>query len=80
MAPMVAGVTSRLVVIGGDAGGMAAISAARQEQPDLEVIALERGRHTSYSACGIPYVVSGAVDPDRLIVLSFERPESRNSR
>ncbi len=67
---MVAGVTSRLVVIGGDAGGMAAISAARQERPDLEVIALERGRHTSYSACGIPYVVSGAVESDRLIVRS----------
>jgi NADPH-dependent 2,4-dienoyl-CoA reductase/sulfur reductase-like enzyme len=62
-------VARRLVVIGGDAGGMAAISAARQEEPDLEVIALERGRHTSYSACGIPYVVSGAVDdPDRLVV------------
>jgi NADPH-dependent 2,4-dienoyl-CoA reductase/sulfur reductase-like enzyme len=62
-------VPRRLVVIGGDAGGMAAISAARQEQADLEVIALERGAHTSYSACGIPYVVSGAVaDPDRLVV------------
>jgi NADPH-dependent 2,4-dienoyl-CoA reductase/sulfur reductase-like enzyme len=61
----------RLVVIGGDAGGMAAISAARLHEPDLEVIALERSAHTSYSACGIPYVVSGAVDdPDRLVVRS----------
>jgi NADPH-dependent 2,4-dienoyl-CoA reductase/sulfur reductase-like enzyme len=62
-------VPRRLVVIGGDAGGMAAISAARSEEPDLEVIALERGEHTSYSACGIPYVVGGAIDdPDRLVV------------
>jgi NADPH-dependent 2,4-dienoyl-CoA reductase/sulfur reductase-like enzyme len=48
---------------------MAAISATRQEQPDLEVIALERGAHTSYSACGIPYVVGGSVaDHERLVV------------
>jgi len=68
---MVAGMPRRLVVIGGDAGGMAAISAARQHDPALEVVAIERGAHTSYSACGIPYVVSGAVaDPDRLVVRS----------
>jgi NADPH-dependent 2,4-dienoyl-CoA reductase/sulfur reductase-like enzyme len=54
-------VVERFVVIGGDAGGMAAISAARAVNPDLEVIALERGRHTSYSACGIPYHVGGEV-------------------
>jgi NADPH-dependent 2,4-dienoyl-CoA reductase/sulfur reductase-like enzyme len=61
----------RLVVIGGDAGGMAAISAARHHEPTLEVVALERSDHTSYSACGIPYMVSGAIaDPDRLVVRS----------
>src|SRR3954463_1989038 len=78
MAPMVAGMARRLVVIGGAAGGMAAISAARQEDPDLEVIALERGAHTSYSACGIPYVVSGAgADPERLVVRS--PPQNRDN-
>ena len=38
------------------------ISAARQHTPDLEVVAVERGRHTSYSACGIPYLVGGEID------------------
>ena len=66
---MVAGMPRRLVVIGGDAGGMAAISAARQHDPALEVVAIERGAHTSYSACGIPYVVSGAVAEDRKSVV-----------
>ncbi|CAN5194915.1 FAD-dependent oxidoreductase [soil metagenome] len=51
----------RLVVIGGDAGGMAAASQARRRDPDLDIVALERGRWTSYSACGIPYLLSGAV-------------------
>jgi NADPH-dependent 2,4-dienoyl-CoA reductase/sulfur reductase-like enzyme len=58
----------RLVVIGGDAGGMAAASQARRRRPDLEIVALEKGRWTSYSACGIPYVVGGDVESiDRLV-------------
>ena len=52
----------RLVVIGGDAGGMAAASQARRRRPkDLQIVALEKGRWTSYSACGIPYLVGGDV-------------------
>jgi NADPH-dependent 2,4-dienoyl-CoA reductase/sulfur reductase-like enzyme len=49
------------VVIGGDAGGMAAASQARRADPSLDIVALERGNHTSYSACGIPYLVGGVV-------------------
>ncbi len=53
----------RVVVIGGDAAGMSAASSAKRLRGDLEVIVLERGEHTSYSACGIPYWVAGDV-PD----------------
>ena len=49
--------TERLVVIGGDAAGMSAAMQVRRRQPDLEIVALEKGRWTSYSACGIPYLV-----------------------
>jgi NADPH-dependent 2,4-dienoyl-CoA reductase/sulfur reductase-like enzyme len=60
------GVAERLVVIGGDAAGMAAASQARRrrDRDDLAVVAFERGHFTSYSACGIPYWISGVV-PDR---------------
>jgi NADPH-dependent 2,4-dienoyl-CoA reductase/sulfur reductase-like enzyme len=51
----------RLVVIGGDAGGMAAAMQARRRQPYLEIVALEKGAWTSYSACGIPYLVAGDI-------------------
>jgi NADPH-dependent 2,4-dienoyl-CoA reductase/sulfur reductase-like enzyme len=57
--------TERLVVIGGDAGGMAAAAQARRLRPDptdLEIVAFEKGRWTSYSACGIPFRVGGLVD------------------
>ena len=58
----------RLVVVGGDAAGMSAASVARRRDPDLEIVAFERGPYTSYSACGIPYYVSGLFDDsDRLI-------------
>jgi NADPH-dependent 2,4-dienoyl-CoA reductase/sulfur reductase-like enzyme len=59
----------RLVVIGGDAGGMTAATNARRLRSDLEIVAFERGTRTSYSACGIPYLVSGEVDQlDSLVV------------
>jgi NADPH-dependent 2,4-dienoyl-CoA reductase/sulfur reductase-like enzyme len=68
-------VTERAVVIGGDAAGMSAASQAkRMKGDDLEVVALERGGYTSYSACGIPYWVSGDVDSvDQLIARTAEQ-------
>ncbi len=54
--------TERVVVIGADAAGMSAASQAKRLRGDaLQVIALERGAHTSYSACGIPYWIGGEV-------------------
>jgi NADPH-dependent 2,4-dienoyl-CoA reductase/sulfur reductase-like enzyme len=53
--------TDRLVVIGGDAAGMSAAMQVRRRQPDREIVVLEKGRWTSYSACGIPYLVGGSV-------------------
>jgi hypothetical protein len=40
----------RLVVIGGDAAGMSAAAQARRLNPGLEIIAFEKGAHTSFSA------------------------------
>jgi NADPH-dependent 2,4-dienoyl-CoA reductase/sulfur reductase-like enzyme len=53
----------RLVVIGGDAAGMSAASQVRKRRgaDSLQVVAFERGHATSYSACGIPYWISGTV-------------------
>ncbi|QIQ02076.1 FAD-dependent oxidoreductase [Streptomyces liangshanensis] len=70
----------RMVVIGGDAAGMSAASQARRlKGPDrLEITAFERGHFTSYSACGIPYWVSGDVSgPDALIARTPEEHRER---
>lgn len=64
----------RIVVIGGVAAGMSAASQAKRRRPDAEVIVLERGRHVSYGACGMPYNIE---DParaiDDLVVITAER-------
>ncbi len=58
----------KLVVIGGDAAGMSAASKVRRAQPDREIVVFERGKHTSYAACGMPYYIAGQVsDSDQLI-------------
>ncbi|MEV6792098.1 FAD-dependent oxidoreductase [Streptomyces sp. NPDC051320] len=70
----------RLVVIGGDAAGMSAASQARRlKGPDeLEIIAFERGRFTSFSACGIPYWVGGEVEKrDDLVARTPEEHRAR---
>jgi NADPH-dependent 2,4-dienoyl-CoA reductase/sulfur reductase-like enzyme len=67
-------VGNRLVVIGGDAAGGSAASQAKKRQPDLDVVMFERGRATSYSACGIPYWISGAVpSEDELVARTPEQ-------
>lgn len=60
---------TRLLVVGGDAAGMSAALQARRLSSDLEIVAVERGRWTSYSACGIPYLAGGSVlSVDSLVV------------
>ncbi|MDQ4130092.1 MAG: FAD-dependent oxidoreductase [Actinomycetota bacterium] len=70
----------RLVVVGGDAGGMSTAAQARRRRgaDDLEIVAFERGRFTSYSACGIPYWLGGVVDDrEDLIARSPEEHRKR---
>lgn len=78
-APTLAKVVRRLVVVGGDAAGMSAASQAkRRAGDDLEVVALERSHHASYSACGIPYWVGGEVEAqDDLVARTPEEHRRR---
>ena len=59
------GQARRVLVVGADAAGMSAAHQAlrtgRALGDDLAVTVLDRGRHTSYSACGIPYLMAGDV-------------------
>src|SRR5262245_57098959 len=61
---------TRMVVVGGDAAGMSAATQARRRRPpeELEIVAFERGRHASYSACGLPYYAGDIVKDWRDLV------------
>lgn len=73
--------TERLVVVGSDAAGMSCASQARRRRgrDDLAIVAFDKGNYTSYSACGIPYLVGGVVDePDDLVARSPEEHRARD--
>ena len=53
---------------------MSAAAVAKRRDEGLEVVVFEKGRWTSYSACGIPFHVGGVVDPlERLVARTPEK-------
>ena len=70
----------RLVIIGGDAAGMSAAAQARRmaSADELEIVAFERGSHTSYAACGLPYLIGGQVEaPAELVARTPQEHRAR---
>lgn len=69
---------TRAVIIGGDAAGATAAARINTSLPDVEVVMIEQGNWTSYSACGIPYFVSGDVEEaDDLVARSPSQHRAR---
>lgn len=65
---------NRFVIIGGDAAGMSAASKARRENPDLQIIVLEKSSWSSYGACGLPYYIKGDIkDLQELVAIPPEK-------
>lgn len=46
----------RIVIVGGGAGGIGAAGAARQQNPETEVVLFTEYEDVGYSPCGIPFV------------------------
>jgi NADPH-dependent 2,4-dienoyl-CoA reductase/sulfur reductase-like enzyme len=59
----------RIIVIGGVAAGTKAAAKAHRVDPTHEIIIYQDEAEVSYSACGLPYVISGVIDDDRKIVI-----------
>ena len=63
---------TRVVVGGADAAGMSAahqaLRTAKRTGRELAITVLDRGSHTSYSACGIPYLMAGDVRSEEDLV------------
>lgn len=52
---------SRIVIVGGVAGGMSAAARARRLDEHAEIIVLEQGDYVSFANCGLPYHLSGEI-------------------
>src|SRR5438093_9796274 len=66
----------QILIIGGNAAGLAASPRAKRIDPRLNITILEKGPHISYSTCGIPYYLAKMVSAADLIAYtpeSFER-------
>jgi len=48
---------TRVIIIGGVAGGATAAARLRRLKEDFEIIVLERGQYVSFANCGLPYYV-----------------------
>jgi len=58
------GMATKLLIIGGVAGGATAAARARRLDERAEIILFERGEHISFANCGLPYYI-GEVIPKR---------------
>jgi NADPH-dependent 2,4-dienoyl-CoA reductase/sulfur reductase-like enzyme len=63
----------RIIIIGGVAAGAKAAAKARRVDPNHEIILYQDEAEVAYSACGLPYVISGVIDDGRKIVI--RKPE-----
>jgi NADPH-dependent 2,4-dienoyl-CoA reductase/sulfur reductase-like enzyme len=60
--------SARFIVVGADAAGMSAASEARRVNPDMEIVAYDRGDFASYSQCGLPYLIGGVVEDRQTLI------------
>lgn len=69
---------SKVVIVGGVAGGASAAARLRRLCETVQIVLVERGPHISFANCGLPYHIGGViVDRDRLLV---QTPEAMRER
>lgn len=65
---------SKILIIGGVAGGASAAARIRRLDANAQIIMFERGEHVSFSNCCLPYHLSGTVEnSDSLVLMTPER-------
>lgn len=65
---------TKIVIIGGVAGGASAAARARRLSEDAKIIMFERGPYVSFANCGLPYHIGGDIKERSNLLL--QTPES----
>ncbi|MBW1708484.1 MAG: FAD-dependent oxidoreductase [Deltaproteobacteria bacterium] len=69
---------TKLLIIGGVAGGATAAARARRLDEHAEIILFERGEHISFANCGLPYYIGEVIkDREDLLVTTPEEFKAR---
>jgi NADPH-dependent 2,4-dienoyl-CoA reductase/sulfur reductase-like enzyme len=64
---------SRIIIVGGVAGGASAAAKARRVDENAEIHVFERGPFISFANCGLPYYIAGEIDDRaKLIIMTPE--------
>ena len=53
---------SKIIIVGGVAGGASAAARLRRLDEKAEIIMFERGEFISFANCGLPYYIGGEID------------------
>jgi NADPH-dependent 2,4-dienoyl-CoA reductase/sulfur reductase-like enzyme/rhodanese-related sulfurtransferase len=69
---------TRIVIVGGVAGGATAAARARRISEDADITVVERGPYVSYANCGLPYFISR--DIEKRSALLLQTPEGFDAR
>ncbi|MGL4207357.1 MAG: FAD-dependent oxidoreductase [Aeromonadaceae bacterium] len=68
---------TKIVIVGGVAGGASAAARARRLSEDAQIVVFERGEHISFANCGLPYHIGGEIAQRQALLLqtplSFKR-------
>lgn len=64
---------TKILIIGGVAGGATALARLRRLDENAEIILFERGPYVSYANCGLPYFIGNVIEKqDKLLLASKE--------
>ena len=69
---------SKILIIGGVAGGASAAARLRRLDEKAEIIIFERGEYISFANCGLPYYIGGEITEKS--ALTLQTPESFKKR
>ncbi len=69
---------TKIVIVGGVAGGASAACRARRLDEKAEIVLFEKGSYVSFANCGLPYYVGGSIHERSK--LTVQTPRSLHSR
>ncbi len=69
---------TKILIVGGVAGGASAAARVRRLDENAEIILFEKGEYISYANCGLPYYIGGTISDREMLFV--QTPEGMNQQ